>query len=539
MSNKNFHIRLLPHGRQIKAKPGRSLMEALMDQSIFLRSDCGGKGVCKKCQVKIIPKKGVPEFKEACNFIVSEDISIEIPEVSMLSSHIISKAPASLPAVFRDRFIDVDEEDCYGIATDLGTTTIAIYLCNIAKGKVLSSLAVKNPQGLYGDDVMSRIGAIGQDEKNLGYLQQLVVRAIEWGIKELLAALDFKEEMISQMVTVGNPTMIHILAGVDPKSIGVSPYQPAFCEARNIRSNDLGFKINDFSIQLLPQVSGFIGGDILGAALAVDFENQPEGTLLVDLGTNGELMLKGKNKFFATSCATGPAFEGASLSCGMQAIPGAVNKVQIKDPDDLPEYTFINPLNSSGLKPSGICGTGVISAVAQFCQRSIISPDGAFSKEFSKEKQYILVPKNFSANNSAVFISQKDIRSVQLGKAALITGIEFLLKEAGIKKAEKIIIAGAFGTFLDKKDMMTLGMIPAMDFIKIKVAGNSAGAGAIMVLCDKFFLKKAIQMASKITIVDLACNQDFQDVFIQELNFPSSDYRPLILETNQVTLSKT
>ncbi|MBU0463041.1 MAG: DUF4445 domain-containing protein [Proteobacteria bacterium] len=520
MSDNKFQIHLLPRGRKVEAKSGRSLMESLMEHSIFLRSDCGGKGVCKKCQVKIVPEKGDPEFKESCNFIVSEDISIEIPEVSMLSSHIISKAPASLPAVFKNRFKDVVGEDVYGIATDLGTTTIAIYLCNIAKGKVLSSLAVKNPQALYGDDVMSRIGAIGQEEKNLEYLQQLVVRAIEWGIKELLTSYDLNEEMISQMVTVGNPTMIHIFAGVDPKSIGVSPYLPAFYEANNIRSKDLGFKIKDFSIQLLPQVSGFIGGDILGASLAVDLENQPEGTLLVDLGTNGELMLKAKNSFFATSCATGPAFEGASLSCGMQAIPGAINKVQIKNPDDSVEYTFINPSKSSKLKPSGICGTGVISAVAQFCQRSIISPDGAFKKEFSKEKQYILVPKNSSANGSAVFISQKDIRSVQLGKAALITGIEFLLKEAGIKKPEKIIIAGAFGTFLDKDDMMTLGMIPAMDLARIEVPGNSAGAGAVMALCDKIFLEKAIQMASKIIIVDLACNQDFQDVFIQKLNFP-------------------
>jgi len=520
MSDKKFHIRLLPHGRQIEGKPGRNLMETLMDQSIFLRSDCGGKGVCKKCRIKIIPTKGDPVFKEACNLIVSEDISIEIPEISMLSSHIISKAPATLPTDFKKRFKDATGVKTYGIAVDLGTTTIAIYLCNITKGKVVSSLAVKNPQALYGDDVMSRIGAIGQEGNNLDYLQKLVVRAIEWGIKELLTSLGLKEEVISKMVIVGNPTMIQILAGIDPKSIGVSPYIPAFYEARNIYSNDLGFKIKNFLIQLLPQISGFIGGDILGATMAVDLENQPEGTLLIDLGTNGELMLKGKDRFFATSCATGPAFEGASLSCGMQAIPGAINKVLIKNPDELPQYTIINPSSFSRLKPTGICGTGVISAVAQLVQRSIILPGGAFKKEFSKEKKYILVPKSSSADGSEVFISQKDIRSVQLGKAALITGIEFLLKKAGLKKAEKIIIAGAFGTFIDKTDMITLGMIPSIDPGKIEVAGNSAGAGAVMVLCEKNYLDKAIQMTKKIIVVDLACNQDFQDVFVQKLNFP-------------------
>jgi uncharacterized 2Fe-2S/4Fe-4S cluster protein (DUF4445 family) len=522
MSDNKYRINLLPHGRQIDVKPGISLMEALMEQSIFLRSDCGGKGVCKKCRVKIFPPNGNPEFKEACGFILSEDISIEIPESSMLSSHIITKAPASLPKVFTDRFKNIQTKDAFGIAVDLGTTTIAIYLCNTTQGKVLSSLAVKNPQALYGDDVMSRIGAIGQDKKNLGRLQKLVVRAIEWGIKELLKSVEFKDETLLEMVTVGNPTMIHIFAGIDPKSIGISPYEPEFYEARHMSSKDMGFAIKEFPVQLLPQVSGFIGGDILSAALAVDLENQPQGTLLVDLGTNGELMLKGKDGYFATSCATGPAFEGATLSCGMQAIPGAINKVKING-QALPQYTFVNPSNSSGLKPSGICGTGVISAVAQFCKKEIIALNGAFNKETSEKKEFVLVPENLSANGSDVFISQKDIRSVQLGKAALITGIEFLLKEAGFDSPEKIIIAGAFGTFLDKQDMMTLGMIPDMNFEKVEVAGNSAGAGAIMTLCDHTFLEKAIHMATQVIVVDLACNQDFQDVFIKRLSFPSGN----------------
>jgi len=509
-------------------------MEALMNESIFLRSDCGGKGVCGKCRVKKILPNGHHEMQNACALIISENISIKIPESSLLSSHIISKAPVSFPRIFTDRFKEagykrIRNKIRHGIAVDIGTTTIAVYLCNTARGEVLSSIAVKNPQALYGDDVMSRIGAIGMDKKNLEYLQKLVVRAMEWGIKKLLASLDLEEDRISQMVAVGNPTMIHILAGVDPASIGSSPYQPAFYRARNIPSKNLGFTMDDISIQTLPQVSGFIGGDILGAALAVDLDNQPQGTLLIDLGTNGELLLKGKDRLFATSCATGPAFEGASLSCGMQAIPGAINKVEIKSPGGYPHCSFINPSNDSELKPSGICGTGVISAVVQLCKNNIIGPDGAFRKEMdlpafkkdtSGKMQYILVPEKFSKDGSAVFISQKDIRSVQLGKAALISGIEFLLKEAGFEKPEKIIIAGAFGTFLDKKDMMGLGMIPVMDPDAVESAGNSAGAGAIMVLCHDTFLEKSIQMANQITTIDLACNQDFQDVFVKKLSFP-------------------
>ncbi len=528
MSNK-YLIDLLPHGRKLPAKPGKSLIESLIDQNIFLRSDCGGKGTCEKCQVKRKLENGTHEIINACTYIVSEDIKIEIPETSMLSSHIISKAPVSLPKVFTDRFENIKEKECHGIAVDLGTTTIAVYLCNTSKGRILSSLSVKNPQVLYGDDVMSRIGAIGQDERNLVHLQNLVVRAIEWGAKDLLSSLDLEESMISQMVVVGNPTMIHILAGVDPKSIGVSPYQPAFYDAKSIPSDDLGFKLESFPIQILPQISGFIGGDILSAAIAVDLENKPDGTLLVDLGTNGELMLKANGKFFATSCATGPAFEGASLSCGMQAIPGAINKIQIKVKKDLLEYTFINPLKFSKLKPSGICGTGVISAVAQLRQKKMIESGGAFNKDvihsalkkdISGKVQFSIVPENHSQDAAEIFISQKDIRSVQLGKAALITGIEFLLKEAGIDMPIHIFVAGAFGSFLDKKDMMTLGMIPAMDIAKVQTAGNLAGVGAVMILCNDTYLKKSIQMAKQINVVDLTCDQDFQETFIKRLSFP-------------------
>ncbi len=527
--SKKYNIQLLPHNRQIKGKSGRSLMEALVGHSIFLRSDCGGRGNCGKCKVQRVTADGSKESVTSCTLEITEDIKIEIPESSLLSSHIISKAPVTFPDSFNNRTRGSSQSDCYGIATDLGTTTIAIYLCNITTGKVLSSIAVKNPQALYGDDVMSRIGAIGLDKDNLKHLQKLVVRAMEWGITELLSSHDLKQKELIKIVTVGNPTMIHILAGVDPKPIGTFPYQPAFNEARTISSNDAGFNLDGILLQFLPQVSGFIGGDILSAAIAVDLDNQPEGTLLIDLGTNGELLLKGKDKLFATSCATGPAFEGASLSCGMQAIPGAINKVVIERTEDFPDYTIINPKKSAKVKPFGICGTGVISGVAEFCRKSIVEPSGAFrqddgikplQKDDEGKPRYILVQKDSAQGGFPVFISQKDIRSVQLGKGALITGIEFLLNAAGYKNPEKIIIAGAFGTFIEKEDMITLGMIPAIDPNKIEVAGNAAGAGAVMVLCDDLFFSKTIEMAGRITTVDLTCDQKFQEVFVQKLGFP-------------------
>ncbi len=529
MPDKNYYINILPHDKQIEAKPGKTLMEVLMEKNIFLRADCGGKGRCKKCLVKVFTDKEIFKFKKACSLTITDHITIRIPEKSMLSSHIITKAPVSLPEKFTHRFNNIQNKDRYGIAVDLGTTTIAVYLCNTAKGKILSSLSVKNPQVLYGDDVMSRISAVNQNEKNLEHLQNLVVKAIEWGVKDLCKSLKITKELIEQMVVVGNPAMIHIFAGADPKSIGISPYQPLFYEAKNILSRQLGFKSEDITVQMLPHVSGFIGGDILSAAIAADLESKADGTLLIDLGTNGELLLKANGAFYATSCATGPAFEGASLSCGMQAIPGAVNKIHIKAQTEVPEYTVISSSETSDIKPSGICGTGIISAIAQFCANNIIEPGGAFKKEVSIPSlqkddsgkiQYNIISWDSSQSGSNIFISQKDIRSVQLGKAALVTGIEFLLREAGIDKPVEIIVAGAFGSYLDKKEMITIGMIPHMNTARIKTAGNLAGVGAVMTLCDTVYLEKAKYLAKQIKVVELACNHDFQAAFVQRLSFP-------------------
>jgi len=462
---KKYQIQVLSHEKRIHANPNQPLLEALIDHGILLRSDCGGKGKCGKCRVQIQRPTGHFEESESCTHRVTEHISIKIPESSLLSPQIMGKASVVFPPGFKKLFQHVQTGDAYGIAADLGTTTIAIYLCNKTRGEVIASLSVKNPQAMHGDDVMSRIGAIGQVPQCLGKMQKLVVNSIEWGIKEVLAASHLAKNAISEMVVVGNPTMIHILAGVDPKPIGISPYQPAFHTAKKFRTDKLGFGCQDVLIQTLPQVSGFIGGDILAAALGVDLENQPDGTLLIDLGTNGELLLKSAGGLYATSCATGPAFEGATLSCGMQALPGAIR---------------------------------------------------------SGGKKVMLVPENIETGQAPVFISQKDIRSVQLGKSALITGIQFLLQKAELDKPAKIIIAGAFGSHLGKADMLATGMLPDVGQETIEMAGNSAGTGAIMTLCHNRYLQKAIQLATQITIIELACNVDFQERFVKNLSFPTS-----------------
>lgn len=520
------HIDVLSHGRKITAKKDERLLETLAAHDILLRADCGGKGVCGKCRVELVEGTGTITEAAACTLRVTGDMGVRIPPASLLSATIVEKPPAALPASFALPGDQAPAGTGLGVAVDLGTTTIAVCLCNTRRRQVLSTVAVKNPQALYGDDVMSRIGWIGPSANRLRRLQQMVVRGIEWGIKELFAHSGADPAELIRMSVVGNPAMIHIFLGVNPAPLGISPYRPAFSEARRTTASSLGFDLPDVPVHTLNQISGFIGGDILAATLATELDNEPVGTLLIDLGTNGELVLKGRNTFFAASCATGPVFEGAALSCGMQALPGAIDRVVLDRPDGVPDCRVIR--QNEDVAPAGLCGSGVISAVAALIRTGLVdtsgllktSPSARLQYPSASGRKYVLVPAGESATGRDISISQKDIRAVQLGKAALITGIEFLLRAAGLTRPEKILIAGAFGSNLDAGDMLTLGMLPFVEPERIRVTGNAAGAGAIMVLCDEEYLAQTRNLAAEISVIELAADADFQKAFVQRLSFP-------------------
>lgn len=518
MKNKKTSVHILNRKKTVKAYPGERLLDVLVRHSIFLRTECGGKGRCKKCRVDKIEENGGLVPIDSCQHIIESDISIQIPESSMAASHIMTKARLHFPRTFKNRCRSNRSREGYGIAVDLGTTTIAVYLCDLSTGDMVASMAVKNIQALYGDDVMSRITAVAENPENLGKLHDLAVKSIDQGIRTLFSNLGKDRELPFRMMVVGNPTMIHFLTRTDPSSIGIAPFLPVLYDAGRFFSDELNFSFSGIPVQTLPNVSGFIGGDILAAAVAVEIKNQPDGTLLIDLGTNGELLLKTGEHLYATSCATGPAFEGATLSCGMQAMPGAVNAIQIGADRKCSSVSVIKPSGQSDVRPTGICGTGILNAVAQLCQNEVIRPDGAFSE---KSDKFMLVPPDSNTGQLPVYISQKDIRSVQLGKSALMSGIEFLLDKAGLDQPEKIIVAGAMGAHVKRHDLIRLGMIPHIDIGRIEIAGNLAGSGAVMALCDNSYIEYAAQLADKIEVIELAANMKFQDAFIRNLNFPA------------------
>ncbi len=547
MDKNKIEVTLQPENRPIQARTGQPLLEAMIDAGILLRADCGGKGKCAKCRIQIsdesrssvseptdaeqrILKAGEIQngYRFACQVSASESVAVSIPEQTLLKPEVAQKGPTLIPEL--KPVAPKDTSARFGVAVDLGTTTIAVYLCDINRRKVLASVSLRNPQVIYGDDVMSRITAVYQHDNLLAKLHKSAVQAIEWGIYSLCRSSQLQSHQLDQVVVVGNSTMIHLFANEDPSSIGVYPYEPKFKDERTLTAASLGFGFNpDAAVTTLPLISGFLGSDIIAASLAADHRQWDNGTMLIDVGTNGEVILRQDDQFTATSCATGPAFEGASIHHGMHAISGAIDAVKIDPQNGRPSCSVIQKDPARLKKPSGICGSGVVSAIAELYRCGIILPDGrilpdnfpdVFVHHEDEPPAYVLVPAEQAQANRAVTLTQADIRAIQLAKGALYTGISLLCQEMGIEKPTRILIAGAFGSYIDIQDALTIGLFPEMDSAEVKVVGNAAGAGAILALFDDAYRQKALALSRETKVVDLGGHPSFQDVFMNSLAFP-------------------
>jgi uncharacterized 2Fe-2S/4Fe-4S cluster protein (DUF4445 family) len=462
---------------------------------------------------------------------VFENVFIEIPAESLATAEVVQKGLPDIVSRLKVRKPPKRSvpPSAFGLAVDLGTTTIAVYICDLATGKVAGSTSVRNPQAIFGDDVISRISAVQTVESGLRRLQNLAVQAVDWAVSAVSRHLRIDPHQIGCGTVVGNSTMIHLLLGEDPSSIGVFPFTPLFSEEQ-IRTGDaLGMKFNpNVRLHTLPLMSGYLGADLIGAALAVDILAQPAGTLLVDVGTNGELLLVTGTGFSATSCATGPALEGACIRHGMQAASGAIDAVRFDFATRRLTYNLIQ-LDPAHPKPaSGLCGSGVISAVAELLHAGVISADGSFNaisgalslrKAENGVSDFEIVSADGSRGQAPIVLTQPDVRAVQLAKSALRTGIDLLCRENRMQRPRKILLAGAFGSFLNIRDSLRIGMFPDLPEVEIEVVGNAAGAGAILALLEPDRFHTAREIVKRTRVFDLATHTDFQAAFIQNLLF--------------------
>jgi len=526
MKDKRIFVIFQPSGKCGYVKEGTTIQEAARELGIGLKSYCGGKSRCGKCIVAVQEKKfGKPGAagKLACTTKIERNSIITVSEESWKEKHVDRK---TIEPLFLKKPNAFSKKRAYGIAIDIGTTTLAGYLISLSEGKVIKSTSITNPQIKFGEDVMSRVT---YDIKNN---ESALTDSIRHGINKLVDGLlssgEIKRSSIKEMVVVGNTVMHHLFFGLDIASLGSAPFITPFKDAIDIKAEKTGISIKNAGLHSLPIEESFVGADNVACILASEMHRKKEVTMLIDIGTNGEIVLGNKNKLLVTSCATGPAFEGAHIKYGMRAAAGAVEKVRIKRNGD----TAVKIINSA--KPVGICGSGIISAVSEMLRVGIIEKSGRFNERFidrfknrlrkssNGEKEFVLLWKEEHGIKNDLAITQSDVRAVQLAKAAIYAGCRILMEKFRTEpeRINKVFIAGVFGNYLDKKACINLGMLPEFELSKIENIGNAAGKGAIIALLDKKKREEAKAIARSVKYVSLIQEKNFENVFVEAMRFP-------------------
>ncbi|MCL5238784.1 MAG: ASKHA domain-containing protein [Nitrospirae bacterium] len=426
-------------------------------------------------------------------------------------------------------------ESSIGLAVDIGTTTCAGYLTDLNTGEVLATESMMNPQVRYGEDVMSRITYCMMNEgTGLKELQQTIIEGLNTIAKQAAKKAGCSPEDISEMTLVGNTAMHHILLGINPEYMGVAPFTPALHESVDVKADRFGIHILPAgNVHVMPIEAGFVGADNVGCLIADQPHKRKEMTLLIDIGTNGELVLGNKEKLISCSCATGPALEGAQIEFGMRAAPGAIERIKINPKTLEATYKVIgNDEWSDGktnMQAKGICGSAIIDAIAEMFKAGILRKNGQINMDLKSPRlrkgdkgvtEYVLAWKHETSIDQDIVVNQKDVRAIQLAKGALYSGCLIMMRKLGIRKFDRLAVAGAFGSHIDKVEAMVIGMFPDCDLKKVEYIGNAAGDGARIALLNVDRRREANEIARKVEYVELALEEDFNDRFGEAMQFP-------------------
>ena len=404
-----------------------------------------------------------------------------------------------------------------GLAIDLGTTKVAGYLVDLSDGRTLAAKGIMNPQLSYGEDIISRITSVINSPDEGMQLQKLVVEALNELAVDLCAEVGASTEEIVEAVVVGNTAMHHLFLGLPVGQVALSPFVPAVSRALDIKARDLGLHIATGAyVHLLPNIAGFIGADHVAMLLATEVW-QAEGPIVaLDIGTNTEVSLANNREITTVSCASGPAFEGGHIRDGMRAARGAIERLRIAN--ESIQYQTIDEA-----PPVGICGSGILDAMAQLYRVGIIDKDGRMKDNYprvrtrKKQREFVLVSKEERDGLPAIVITQQDVRELQLAKAAIRTGIQVLLEANGCSEEEikQVVIAGAFGSYIDVTSAVIIGMLPSLPLDRFQQVGNAAGMGAKLALVSLGKRIEAQNIASRVHYIELASSPNFMQTFIQ------------------------
>ena len=428
------------------------------------------------------------------------------------------------------------KDTLYGIAIDVGSTTIAAHLCELSTGRVVGSSGSMNPQIRFGEDLMSRVSYIMMNDGG----EQDLIKAVRESINEIITNIiednNLERSDICEITLVGNPIMHHLVLGINPIELGVAPFALATDTSTTIKASALNINVNSGCyVYVLPCVAGHVGADAAGVILAEEPYNKDEISLVVDIGTNAEIILGNKKRLLAASSPTGPAFEGAQISSGQRAAPGAIERARV-DPISLEprfkiigcdlwsnEKDFETNIPAGGI--TGICGSGIIEIVAELYLSGVVDQDGKINKAAaSRSNRIVKDGRTYSyllyQGDQDIKITQNDIRAIQLAKAALYAGVKLLMAHLKIEKVDRIRLAGAFGAHIDVKYAMALGLIPDCDLKQVSSAGNAAGTGARITLLDKKSREKLEHQVRLVEKIETAIEKSFQDEFVAAMAIP-------------------
>ncbi|HUT67455.1 MAG TPA: ASKHA domain-containing protein [Dehalococcoidales bacterium] len=424
----------------------------------------------------------------------------------------------------------------YGLAVDIGTTTVAGYLCDLTSGELLATDAMMNPQVAYGEDVMSRIGYAVKGKDGLRQMNRAIIKGLNQIAGRTAAKAGVRRSDIIDMAVVGNTCMHHIFLNIDPRHLGKTPFPPSVHHSLDIKARDLGLRIAPGAyIHVLPIEAGFVGADNVGVLIAEEPYNQDEMLLIIDIGTNGELILGNRKKLLSSSCATGPAFEGAEIRHGMRAAPGAIEKLKIDPETKEVQFKVIGSerwnTEVENIGARGICGSGIFDVAAQMFLAGIIDKGGRFNNGIKSTRlrrngngpEFVIARAKETAIDHDIVICQKDIRAIQLAKGAMYSGAKIMMNRLGIDKIDRVILAGAFGSYIDKMSAAVIGLFPDCDPECVYAVGNAAGDGARMALLNTDKRKEADVMARQVEYVELTIEPDFNKTFTRALIFPHAE----------------
>jgi uncharacterized 2Fe-2S/4Fe-4S cluster protein (DUF4445 family) len=546
----------LTTGETIPCKKGETIFQALKGAGIYITAPCGAKGNCSKCRVRIVSGAYISsgygsltaEDKAAlivlaCNTRPIGDMAIEIPKESLLvvGDKISVSATKNLIQYLHTYNAEIDpivkspavddaashKTKTYGIAVDIGTTTIVLYLTDLDTGEVINIGSTYNPQIRFGDDVITRI--IHATE---GGGAQELRDAVVADINTILDTIDEKHNIpssdIKAAVISANTVMSHMFWGLDTASIREEPYAPMMTDFPILKAFDAGLKINSGApVYTVPCIGSYVGGDIVAGVLASKMSHRDEISLFMDIGTNGEIVIGNREWLMTAACSAGPCFEGSGIRCGMRATPGAIESVRIQKESLEPVKTVIG-----GVSPVGICGSGMIDTISEMLLSGIINQKGKFTEGVSDRirrggdgLEYVLY--SHGKLDRDIVLTEVDIENIIRSKAAVYAGISTLLSDAGLSigSIERVYIAGGFGNYLNIQKAIVLGMLPDMPADRFTFLGNTSVTGAYLCMMSDKLRAEAEEIASRMTYVELSTSGMFMQEYMSAMFLPHTEMK--------------